>query len=178
MKKLLSLIILTNLISCQTQVSKKIETSLEDTDKIELATKFLNGMDQYNNNVKLVDQEFTQFENGDLQKMFDSATEDLVWSSPAGDSLTKEAWMEGMKEWQEGFKNFKFVNRDYYPSVDDSLFLPNGGVRSYGNWKFTHKETGIEFDVPYYSVQSFDDKGNTNFILEMFDSGSIFLKLQ
>ncbi len=81
MKKLLSLIILTSLISCQTQVSKKIETSVEDTDKIDLATTFLNGMDQYNNNVKLVDQEFTQFENGDLQKMFDSTSEDLVWSS-------------------------------------------------------------------------------------------------
>ena len=49
MKKLLSLIILTSLISCQTQVSKKIETTVEDTDKIDLATKYLDGMDLYNN---------------------------------------------------------------------------------------------------------------------------------
>lgn len=178
MKKLLSLVILTTAISCQTEVTRKADINVSDIEKIDLATKFLDGMDKYNQNLKIVNQEFSDFENGNLQAMYDTASEDLIWSSPAGDSLSKEAWMGGMKEWQEGFKNFKFVNRDYYPSVDDTLFLPNGGVRAYGNWRFTHKETGTEFDIPYYSVQNFNEEGKTNFIVEMFDSGSIFLKLQ
>jgi hypothetical protein len=178
MKKILSLIILTILISCQTEVTTKKDIIAENSEKINLGTKFLDEMKNYNKNLKIVDQEFTDFENGNLQAMFDNASNDLIWSSPAGDSLTKDDWMNGMKDWQDGFKEFKFVNRDYYPSVDDSLYLPNGGVRSYGNWKFTHKETGTEFDVPYYSVQNFDEEGKANFILEMFDYGSIFLKLQ
>ena len=86
--------------------------------------------------------------------------------------------MEGMKGWHNEFENFKFTNRQYYPGVDDTRFLPDGGVRSYGTWTFNHKATGTEFEQSYYSVQQFDEEGNTSFIWEFFDAGSIFLALQ
>ena len=83
-----------------------------------------------------------------------------------------------MKGWHNEFENFKFTNRQYYPGVDDTRFLPDGGVRSYGTWTFNHKATGTEFEQSYYSVQQFDEDGNTSFIWEFFDAGSIFLALQ
>ena len=45
-------------------------------------------MEKYNINVEKVDAEFTAFENGDLQTMFDGTSEDLIWNSPQGDSLS------------------------------------------------------------------------------------------
>ena len=152
--------------------------SPEDQAKIDGASMFQAGMKKYNVNVEKVDSEFTAFENGDLQTMFDGASNDLIWSSPQGDSLSKEVWMEGMKGWHSEFENFKFSNRQYYPGVNDENFLPDGGVRSYGTWTFTHKATGTEFEQSYYSVQQFDEDGNTSFIWEFFDAGSIFLALQ
>jgi hypothetical protein len=62
--------------------------------------------------------------------------------------------------------------------VDDTEFLPDGGVRSYGVWTYNHKESGTEFETSYYSVQQFDEEGNTAFIWEFFDFGSIMLGLQ
>ncbi len=162
MKKLITIITIASLIGCS--------SPLED--------KFNAGMEKYNINAEKADTEYTQFENGDLQAMFDGASEDLIWSSPQGDSLTKQDWMNGMKGWHADFENFKFVNRQYYPGVDDVDFLPDGGVRTYGSWMFNHKATGTEFNQPYYSVQQYDDNGNTIFIWEFFDAGSIFLKLQ
>ena len=169
MKKLLILTTAILLVSC---------SSSEDKAKIADASMFQAGMEKYNINVEKVDAEFTAFENGDLQTMFDGTSSDLIWNSPQGDSLSKDVWMEGMKGWHSEFENFKFTNRQYYPGVDDERFLPDGGVRSYGVWKYNHKETGTEFETSYYSVQQFDEEGNTAFIWEFFDFGSIMLGLQ
>jgi hypothetical protein len=86
--------------------------------------------------------------------------------------------MEGMKAWHGNFENFKFTNRQYYPGVDDTEFLPDGGVRSYGVWTYNHIESGTEIETSYYSVQQFDEEGNTSLIWEFFDFGSIMLQLQ
>ena len=164
MKKLLTLTAITLLAAC---------ASPDAT-----SSKFNAGLEKYNTNVEKVDAEFNYFENGDLQSMFDGTSEDLIWSSPQGDSLTKSEWMEGMKGWHGAFENFKFTNRQYYPGVDDTEFLPDGGVRSYGVWTYNHKESGTEFETSYYSVQQFDEEGKTAFIWEFFDFGSIMLGLQ
>lgn len=169
MKNFLVIIITILMLGC---------VSPEDQARIDGATMFQAGMQKYNVNVEKVDAEFTAFENGDLQTMFDGTSDDLIWNSPQGDSLSKDVWMEGMKGWHNEFENFKFTNRQYYPGVDDSQFLPDGGVRTYGTWTFNHKATGTEFEQSYYSVQQFDDDGNTAFIWEFFDAGSIFLALQ
>ncbi|MEE3035434.1 MAG: nuclear transport factor 2 family protein [Bacteroidota bacterium] len=151
--------------------------SPEDQQKIDGANRFYAGIEEFNKNVKILDQDYNNFENGDLQKMFDNTSEDLIWNSPSGDSLSKEAWMEGLKGWHDQFENFKFVGRDYYPSVDDSLFLPDGGVRAYGKWNFTHKETGTEFSQTYYAVSKFNSEGKQVELYEMYDLGGIFMKL-
>jgi hypothetical protein len=101
MKKLLTLTAITLIAAC---------ASPDAT-----SSKFNAGLEKYNTNVEKVDAEFNYFENGDLQSMFDGASEDLIWSSPQGDSLTKSQWMEGMKGWHGAFENFKFTNRQYYP---------------------------------------------------------------
>jgi len=164
MKKLLTLTAITLIAAC---------ASPDAT-----SSKFNAGLEKYNTNVEKVDAEFNYFENGDLQSMFDTASEDLIWNSPQGDSLSKNEWMEGMKAWHGNFENFKFTNRQYYPGVDDTEFLPDGGVRSYGVWTYNHVESGKEFETSYYSVQQFDEEGNTAFIWEFFDFGSIMLGLQ
>jgi ketosteroid isomerase-like protein len=130
MKKLLTLTVISLLAAC---------ASPDAT-----SSKFNAGLEKYNTNVEKVDAEFNYFENGDLQSMFDGASEDLIWSSPQGDSLTKN----------------------------------DGGVRSYGVWTYNHKDSGTEFETSYYSVQQFDEEGNTAFIWEFFDFGSIMLGLQ
>ena len=83
MKKLLTLTAITLVAAC---------ASPDAT-----SSKFNAGLEKYNTNVEKVDAEFNYFENGDLQSMFDGASEDLIWSSPQGDSLTKSEWMDGMK---------------------------------------------------------------------------------
>ena len=101
MKKLLILTTAILIVSC---------SSSEDKAKIAGASMFQAGMEKYNINVEKVDAEFTEFENGDLQTMFDGTSEDLIWNSPQGDSLSKDVWMEGMTGWHSEFENFKFTN--------------------------------------------------------------------
>ena len=79
MKKLLTLTAITLLAAC---------ASPDAT-----SSKFNAGLEKYNTNVEKVDAEFNYFENGDLQSMFDGASEDLIWNSPQGDSLAKSEWL-------------------------------------------------------------------------------------
>ena len=68
MKKLLTLTVISLLAAC---------ASPDAT-----SSKFNAGLEKYNTNVEKVDAEFNYFENGNLQAMFDGASEDLIWSSP------------------------------------------------------------------------------------------------
>ena len=101
----------------------------------------------------------------------------MLWHPPHGDSLSKSDWSPTMKMWHENFENFKFTNRQYFPGVDEA-FEPNGSVRVYGAWSFTHKETGMEFsNQKWYSVANFNDNGQQNEMWEYFDQSHSFLKL-
>ena len=102
----------------------------------------------------------------------------MRFSASVIDSLSKDDYVSGMKGWHSEFENFQFTERQYFPGVDDSLYLPNGSVRAYGVWKYNHKASGTEFSTKYYSVSEFDESGLQTTIYEFFDRGDIFLKLQ
>ena len=75
------------------------------------------------------------------------------------------------------FENFSFDNRQYYPGVDEN-FIPDGGVRVYGVWNFTQKETGKPVSVKYYAVSQYNDEGQQTASLEWFDQGGAFDQLE
>ena len=146
--------------------------------KIDGANQFVSGMEKFEKNKELEDKGFDYFESGDLEGLFALVSDDLIWNPPHVDSLSKDDYVLGMKGWHSEFENFKFTERQYFPGVDDSLYLPNGSVRAYGVWKYNHKASGTEFSTKYYSVSEFDESGSQTVIYEFFDRGDIFLKLQ
>ena len=152
--------------------------SPDDKAKIEGANMFSAGMEKFNSNKELLNQHFDLFEDGNLDEMMSSMSEDLVWYSANGDTLSKPDYVQGMSGWHSEFENFKFTERQYFPGVDDSLYLPNGSVRVYGIWKYNHKATKMDFSTKYYGVAEFNDEGLQTVDYEYFDVGGIFLKLQ
>ena len=100
---------------------------------------FDEGVAKFNANVKIADETFNLFENGDLDAMMANYADDLIWSPPnTNDSLPIDALEEGMRGWHAGFENFKFRDRQYYPGVSEGDYLPDGGVRVYGAVSYTH----------------------------------------
>ena len=136
---------------------------------------FDEGVAKFNANVEIADATFNLFENGDLDGMIANYADDLIWSPPnTSDSLSKEVWAEGMRGWHAEFENFKFRDRQYYPGVSEGDYIPDGGVRVYGVWDFTHKATGKVLSQKYYAVLQFNDEGKIIADLEWFDQGGIF----
>ena len=79
----------------------------------------------------------------------------------------------------ELLKTLSLQTGQYYPGVDDTEFLPDGGVRSYGVWTYNHKESGTEFETSYYSVSNNLMKKVIQLLYgSFFDFGSIMLGLQ
>tara|TARA_B100000941_G_C28184268_1_gene388617 strand:+ start:7 stop:519 length:513 start_codon:yes stop_codon:yes gene_type:complete len=150
----------------------------DDKAKIDGATQFVSGIEKFEKNKELVDKGFDLFEAGNLEELYKMSTEELIWNPPHADSLSKDEYKVATQGWHSEFENINFLDRQYFPGVDDSLYLPNGSVRSYGTWKSNHIETGMEFTTKYYSVHEFDDNGLATAIYEFFDRGDIFLKLQ
>ena len=169
MKKIIFIISIISFIGC---------TSSEDKAKIDGANQFTAGMEKFNTNKKIMDNGFNLFEQADLEAMFATLSEDFIWNNANADSLTKADYIEGMKGWHSEFENFKFTDREYFPGVDDSLYLPNGSVRVYGVWNYNHKATKLDFTTKYYGVADYNEKGLQTVDYEYFDVGGIFLKLQ
>ena len=169
MKKIIFIISIISFIGC---------ISSEDKAKIDGANQFTAGMEKFNTNKKIMDNGFNLFEQADLEAMFATLSEDFIWNNANADSLTKADYIEGMKGWHSEFENFKFTDREYFPGVDDSLYLPNGSVRVYGVWNYNHKATKLDFTTKYYGVADYNEKGLQTVDYEYFDVGGIFLKLQ
>tara|TARA_B100001057_G_C22723191_1_gene900550 strand:- start:212 stop:730 length:519 start_codon:yes stop_codon:yes gene_type:complete len=150
----------------------------DDKAKIDGANQFVSGIEKFNTNKALLEQHFNFFEAGKLDDMMAAMSEDLVWYSANGDTLSKPDYVQGMNGWHSEFENFKFIERQYFPGVDDSLYIPNGSVRVYGIWKYNHKATKMDFSTKYYGVAEFNEEGLQTVDYEYFDVGGIFLKLQ
>ena len=134
------------------------------------------GIAMFEKNKATANESFNLFIAKDLDGMMDMHSEGLIWS-PASttDSLSKDEFRAGMKEWMAEF-DFKFVDRQFYPGVDED-FVPNGSVRTYGTWLGTHK-SGKETVTKYYSVLEFNEEGKITADLEYFDVGGVFDQLE
>ena len=135
------------------------------------------GIALFEKNKVIANESFNLFIAKDLEGMMDMHSESLIWS-PASttDSLSKDEFRAGMKEWMTEFDEFKFVDRQFYPGVDED-FVPNGSVRTYGTWLGTHK-SGKQTVTKYYSVLEFDESGKITADLEYFDVGGVFDQLE
>ena len=140
-------------------------------------TDFDKGLALFEKNKTIANESFDLFIAKDLDGMMDLHSEDLIWS-PASttDSLSKDEFRAGMNEWMTEFDEFKFIDRQFYPGVDED-FIPNGSVRTYGTWLGTHK-SGIETVTKYYSVLEFNEDGKITADLEYFDVGGVFDQLE
>ena len=139
MKNLLFLIVIAAIVSCQAPVDNNSQ------------------LDGFKTNQASADAAFNLFENGSLEEMGEMYADDMFWSPPnTTDSLSKDEWQNGGKEWHANFENFSFDDRLYYPSVDDD-FVPNGGVRVYGTWTGESNETGNSFSVDSYHYFDIQD---------------------
>ena len=140
-------------------------------------TDYDKGIALFEKNKGIANESFNLFIAKDLEGMMDMHSESLIWS-PASttDSLSKDEFRAGMKEWMEEFDEFKFVDRQFYPGVDED-FIPNGSVRTYGTWLGTHK-SGKETVTKYYSVLEFSEDGKITADLEYFDVGGVFDQLE
>ena len=77
---------------------------------------FDEGVAKFEKNKAIADATFNLFENGDLETFMNNYADDLVWSPPnTNDSLSMEAFAEGMKGWHADFENFKF--KDCYGKI-------------------------------------------------------------
>ena len=123
----------------------------------------------------MADKGFDSFESGDLEGLFALVSDDLIWNPPHVDSLSKDDYVLGMKGWHSEFENFKFTERQYFPGVDDSLYLPNGSVRAYGVWKYNHKAMGQNFQL---NITQLVNLMNLDYKLLFMNFLTIFLKLQ
>ena len=81
----------------------------------ETNSEFDAGMAMFEKNKAIADKTFNLFVAKDLEGMMDVYMEDLIWS-PANttDSLSKDAFREGMMGWMSEFDQFEFVDRQYY----------------------------------------------------------------
>ena len=160
MKNLLFLIVIAAIVSCQAPVDNNSQ------------------LDGFKTNQASADAAFNLFENGSLEEMGEMYADDMFWSPPnTTDSLSKDEWQNGMKEWHANFENFSFDERLYYPSVDDD-FVPNGGVRVYGTWTSTHKATGAAKKTKYYAVIEYNDEGKVSGTMEWFYLGGVFDQIE
>lgn len=140
-------------------------------------TDYDKGIALFEKNKAVANESFNLFIAKDLEGMMDMHSESLIWS-PASttDSLSKDEFRAGMKEWMTEFEEFKFVDRQFYPGVDED-FVPNGSVRTYGTWLGTHK-SGKQTVTKYYSVLEFDENGKISADLEYFDVGGVFDQIE
>ncbi|MDG2341670.1 MAG: hypothetical protein P8L24_01210 [Cytophagales bacterium] len=150
---------------------------VNNTATIETNSEFDAGMAMFEKNKAIADKTFNLFVAKDLEGMMDVYMEDLIWS-PANttDSLSKDAFREGMMGWMSEFDQFEFVDRQYYPGVGDN-FVPDGSVRTYGTWLGTHK-SGKQTVTKYYCVLQFNEDGKITADLEWFDFGGVFDQLE
>ncbi|MAR26229.1 MAG: hypothetical protein CMC50_02225 [Flavobacteriaceae bacterium] len=140
-------------------------------------TDYDKGIALFEKNKVIANESFNLFIAKDLEGMMDMHSESLIWS-PASttDSLSKDEFRTGMKEWMTEFDEFRFIDRQFYPGVNED-FIPNGSVRTYGTWLGTHK-SGKETVTKYYSVLEFNEDGKITADLEYFDVGGVFDQLE
>jgi len=138
------------------------------------------GIENFNQNVKTADKLFDLFVSGDLDKLAEYYVSDFIWSPPVTgmDSLPKDVWMKGMQDWHAEFEGFSFDNREYYPSVSDKEFIPDGSVRVYGVWTTIHKKTKTLVKTKYYAVFMFNDDGKIAENYEWYDYGGVFDQIE
>lgn len=135
------------------------------------------GLSKFEKNKAIADKTYDLFIARDLDGMMDMHSEDLIWSpASTNDTLSKAEFREGMAGWMSEFDAFTFINRQYYPGVDEN-FIPDGSVRTYGTWIGTHK-SGKQTTTKYYSVLQFNEDGKVTADLEYFDLGGVFDQLE
>ena len=131
-------------------------------------------MEAFETNIETVKQLYNAFINKDFDGMRALVTDDFIWSPPqyGMDSLTVDQWEEAMRGFMENYENIEYTDDLYFASLDENQ-KPDGGVRTYGNWKSTYVPNGKPAAMKYYGVFIFNDEGKITTGLEWYNTADL-----
>lgn len=77
---------------------------------------------------------------------------------------------KGLEKWSSGFENLQV--KDFKPAYPDALEYKDGGlwVQDWLLMTGTHKESGINLDLPVHNIYSFDDNGKVTMLISYFNN--------
>lgn len=159
MKNILLIVLIGfSLISCQERAAETEEI----TDP---------NLEAFERNTETVKQFFEAFIQKDITKMRSYITDDFIISPPSVgmDSLGIEQWQEMEQGFMDSYDDITYNNSLYFAGLDDNQ-KPNGDVRTYGLWNFTHLASGREGAVKYYAVFFFNVEGKITAHMQWYDT--------
>ncbi len=150
-----------SLISCQERAAETEET----TDP---------NLEAFEKNTEATKQLIDSFIQKDLEGMRSFLSDDFYYIGPVygEDSINVDAWMEREQYFMDTYDDLKFEDPLFFAGLAEDM-TPNGDVRIYGTWTFTHKESGWSGGVIYYSVLFFNDEGKVIRIMDWFNTSDL-----
>lgn len=171
MRKLLFLSVISLLaISCNSNEKKEDEA----------ASKNDSGQALYDQNLAVVKNCLTAFENKNLTDFFANVADSVKWHSPVyGDDVhTKAHWTESLKYWTDNWDSLHLNNGNFLPGLDSATHKIDGSVRYYGRWDGVHKATGIHTQVQVYETYEFNKDHKIVNDAQYFDVGGLMNAVQ
>jgi len=161
MKNLLFVSILLLAISCQQPAAEPEET----TDP---------NLEAFERNTETSKQLIDLFRNKNLEGMRALLSDDFVYLGPVykADSLNVDEWIELEQYFMDAYDDVEFTDPLYFAGLADDM-TPNGDVRTYGTWTFTHKESGLSGGLIYYSVVFFNDEGKIVRLMDWYNTADL-----
>ena len=148
-------------ISCQQPAAEPEET----TDP---------NLEAFERNTETIKQLVERFINKDLDGMRALLSDDFVYLGPVygADSLDLDGWMEQEQYFMDSYDDLALNDPVFFAGLADDM-TPNGDVRTYGTWTFTHKESGLSGGLIYYSVGFFNDDGKIWRLMDWFNTSDL-----
>ena len=134
-------------------------------------------MEAFDRNTETSKQLIDLFSNKNLEGMRALLSDDFVYLGPVygADSLDLDGWMEQEQYFMDSYDDLVFNDPLFFAGLADDM-TPNGDVRAYGTWTFTHKESGLSGGVIYYSVLFFNDEGKIVRLMDWFNTADLVPK--
>ena len=171
MRKLLFLSVISLLaISCNSNEKKEGDATSKNDD----------GQALYDQNLAVVKNCLTAFENKNLTDFFANVADSVKWISPVyGDNVhTKAHWTESLKYWTDNWDSLHLNNANFLPGLDSTTHKIDGSVRYYGRWDGVHKATGIHTQVRIYETYEFNKDHKIVNDAQYFDVGGLMNAVQ
>ncbi len=134
---------------------------------------------EFEKNTELAKDYFKQFEEGDIDAVFNYLHPDIQWHMPVYglDMGGIEEVKAALQGYQSEYENLKFTADYWLPGVNTESGKPDGSTRVYGTWTSTHKRTGKSTKLTSYHSFEFQD-GKIIRGGDWFDLGGMMASLE